>query len=178
MRSNLLMLACIASLAFGGCGEIPKSTGQNYKIRAITDDNQARLVLAVAHARSSLDLVDGRMLWRGVYGGESLDGCARVRLNLVRHPEHKLHYLVCDRDVREIMDVAPEPGRDTQIVAVLTSLSRAAWRTNQVQKAPFNGYELEAEPVGPASINGCRLIEQRMLYEDMVVDIREERVCQ
>lgn len=172
------MLAGIAAAAIlVGCAELPRTTSSGPEIRAETDSAKTTLAGAVARARTSLDNVDGHTLWRGVYGGESAHGCSRVRLNIVEKPAHQWHYLVCGVDVREIRDVAPEPPRDKRLIVVLNGLTQAAWRTGRVQRMPYDGYELEAEAVGPSSFGGCRLVEQRLVYQDMLVDVREERVC-
>lgn len=47
----------------------------------------------------------------------------------------------------------------------------------RVQRMSHDAFELEAEPAGPPSFGGCRLVDQRLIYRDMLVDVREERVC-
>jgi hypothetical protein len=98
-------------------------------------------------------------------------------LNLADRPRHKWHYLVCGGEVLEILDVAPEPSRNKQIIVILDSLTKAAWRTERVQRLPYEAYKLEAEPAGPPSFGGCRIVEQRLLYQDMLIDLRDQRMC-
>lgn len=172
-----LTLACVATFLLTACADLPRNSAPGPEQRAVGEPGRAGLVLTVARARASLNMVNGRMLWHGEYGGESASGCERVRLNLVNKPEHQWNYLACGTDVKEILDVAPEPARDSRIVMVLESLSQAAWRADRVQRMPYEGYVLEAEPIGPASWGGCRQIEQRLVYQDMLVDVREEKVC-
>jgi len=171
-----IILATFVAALLAGCASLPPTSGPDRRIEAVNDAGRAQFVLTVANARSSLDgLVDG-MLWRGVYGGESSRGCARVRLSLADR-NNEWHYLVCGQEVLEIMDVAPKPAKDIRIVVALDSLTRAAWRSGRVQRMPHGAFELEAEPAGPPSFGGCRQIDQRLIYQDMLVDVREERVC-
>jgi len=170
------LLSGLAAALLAGCANLPPTSEPDRRIEAVNDADRAQFVLTVANARSNLDgLVDG-MLWRGVYGGESSRGCARVRLSLADR-NNQWHYLACGQEVIEIMDVAPEPAKDIRIVVALDSLTRAAWRSGRVQRMPHGAFELEAEPAGPPSFGGCRQIDQRLIYQDMLVDVREELVC-
>lgn len=174
MKNVLLMIAAASMIS--GCATSTPPTGMADTPTAHETAKEG-LVLAVAGAETGLDTVIDRMLWRGVYGGTNKDGCARVRLNMVDRPKHEWHYVACEGKVTEIRDVAPEPPRDHQIVAVLDGLTHAAWRTGRAQRMPYEAFELEAELVGIDGFGGCWMIEQRMLYQDMIVDVRLDRTC-
>lgn len=176
MTALKTLLSGLAVAVLAGCANLPQSSGPDRRLEAVNDAGRAQFVLTVANARSSLDGLVDSMLWRGVYGGESARGCARVRLSLADR-NNQWHYLVCGQEVLEIMDVAPAPAKDVRIVVALDSLTRAAWRSGRVQRMPHGVFELEAEPVGPPSFGGCRAIDQRLIYQDMLVDVREEKVC-
>ena len=175
MRLTILALATIILLA--SCAGVQETSLGSPKTRAVSENERIDFVQSVARAQTRLDgQVDG-MRWHGLYGGTTVHGCARVRLSLVGNPKHDWHYLACGREVFEIMDVAPKPVHDPQIAVLLDGLSRGALRTDRVQRMPYGGYELEAEAAGPTSSGGCRIVEQRLIYQDMVIDVREERLC-
>jgi hypothetical protein len=170
-------LFLVTAALFTGCANLPASTRSGIDPHPVTDPGKASLALAVARARADLTTLVGRVLWAGVYAGESSRGCTRVRLNMVERPAHQWHYLVCGENVLEIRDVAPQPERDARIVTVLDSLGEAAWKTGRAQQMPYDDFELEAEPEGPPAFTGCRLITQRLIYQDMLVDVRQTRTC-
>lgn len=174
---NPIPVLILTSLLASGCANLPMPDAEPRQTPLAAGDGRADFALTVASAGASLNTVIDRALWRGTYGGRNTRGCTRVRLNMADHPKHDWHYLVCGNDVTEIRDVAPTPPRDYRLIAVLDGLTQAAWKTRRVQRMPYEAFELEAELAGLDGIGGCWHIDQRLLYRDMVVDVRETAVC-
>lgn len=175
--TKLLVIPVIVLLLVG-CGGLHPPKIQSQSNQPVSSSPRTDLILAVANARSSLDTYEVGFHWIGTYGGTSSNGCERVRLQLADRTRHEWHYLVCNqRDVTEINKVAPLPPKGPRLDQMFDSLSNAAWRTGRRQTMRFEAYELEAEPVGPESRRGCSLIDQRVIWNDVLVDYSSSRVC-
>lgn len=160
----------VAALLLTGCALPPADLGE-------AGAGEAAFVREVAASRSPVPVAGQVGNWQvsGIYAGD-VDGCARVTLRWLAL-RRETHHAVCNGQVREIHALAPALPQSAALTRLRHDSARNAWAQGVAVTGRFEDYTLEAVPVGPADGQGCRSIEDRVLYEGLLVDRRRVRIC-
>lgn len=121
-----------------------------------------------------MDSIVSNWRLRGLYAGRIGD-CDSVMIeNLTLR--HSQHYRVCGGQVIPFTGVAPSFPNDSEAQWVLSSVSRAGY-LNGTASQQWGAYMIQARTAGPIRADRCANVQTTVTYEGMLVDQRNELIC-
>jgi hypothetical protein len=167
------------ALAMMGCASSPgvrEDTPKNVSHLFEATTPSHILAREIATFRASLTSFSGKMEMEGIYAGSNRMGCERATVMLGKK-KYAQHFLVCQNAVREINSVAPSLPKDRQLEKMRAAQVAASVQSGTTITRYHHGYEIQTEPRFIPGTPKCVRVEDRILYEDMLVDLVIHRVC-